>query len=367
MLKQLRVTKEKVKIVKTKLKCSSVAKLSLQDLLVYLSYRLSELISGESVIDYNEIFYRLCEVGPANLRFDPLTVEIFLESEMSRDLFKANSIETENGWFYLKKDYKKEVVSNVKHRIFKEILENISSVSCLKLLKKNVLKIIVDSGYNIESSLIDEKKRFVECILTNKKFKGRILLRFYNDNEWIFPFSWQIWEVFRDAGKLRCVPILVASRIHGSCFPLFKAIGILARSTYGIFSEKNVKKIIDRTLSNMEKVEFVYPKIGPGRFYCLFNQSIDGLEGVEQLFSRIVPTYFNSSKKRIDHTTKKIIRILNTPLQHLLDQQSSKLKGQEKIARINEILTLKLGHLNTLQDVVRRHEALIKELGLESI
>lgn len=363
MGKSLKTTQKNIKEVKAKLKHSSVQKLSLEQLLVYLSYRLIELIDNEAVLDCNELLYRLCEVGPANLRFDPLTVEALLESEVSRDLFKASFIEREDSWFYLKKDYQKDVLSRVKHKIVEEIKENIASSDCLKLIKKKVSSVVKESGYGVISCSINEKRKFLEFILISETLQGRILLRFYNDNEWIYPFSWQVWEVFQAAGKQKCIPVLVASRIHGSCFPLFKAIGVLARSTYGIFSEKNHEKIVDKVLDSNEKSLLLYRKVAPGKFYCLSQAETKDLEGVKQLLLTVVPAYFSSSKKRFDQTVKKINPILNAPLQYLLDPQSSRLGVKEKVARIKGILTLKLGHLNALQDVVKRHEALIKELN----
>ncbi len=364
MAKKQKVTLKSIKEVKAKLTRSSVSRLSPAELCVYLSHRLIELINNESVVDDEELLYRLCEVGPGNLRFDPLTVGVFLESKMCRDLFDKNSIERKGSWFYAKNGDMDEAIFKIKHKISEVIKENIASKNCLKLLKCEVSKIIRDFDYDVESCLINDKKQYIEFILTSTKLKMRILFRFYNSNEWIYPFSWHLWELFREAGKNRCVPVLVAPRIHGSCFPLFKAIGILARATYGLFSEKNLDEIKEKNLDASEKALLSFQRIAPGKIYCLSHAVVaKDLEGFKQLLVTVVPAYFESCKKRFDQTSKKIGTHFNDKFQYLLDPQSSKLDVMERIARIKDILTLKLGHLNALQDVVKRQEDLIKELG----
>jgi len=363
MGKRLKATQKSIKEVKAKLKRSSVSKLSSEEVVVYLSYRLIELINSELVVDHDELLYRFCEVGPANLRFDPLIVDAFLESEMSLRLFNKKSIERKNDWVYEKDGSLIEALIKIKREISEEIRQNLISPDSLKAIKKRVSDVTNNSGYDIESSLIEEKKKYVEFVLTSTQLKGRVLLRFYNDSEWIYPFSWQIWEMFQAAGKKRCIPVLVGARIHGSCFPLFKAIGILARSTYGIFSEKSLDEIVDKVLDSAEKAHLSYRKIAPGKIYSLSHESTEGLAGVEQLLSTVVPAYFVSSKKRFDQTSKKMSPILTAKMQYFFDRNSSKLNVEEKIARIKKILTLKLGHLNALQDVVNRHEEFIKELN----
>lgn len=363
MGKRIKAAQKSIKEVKAKLKHSSISKLSSEELVVYLSYRLIELINSEFVVDHDELLYRFCEVGPANLRFDPLIVDAFLESGMSLRLFNKKSIERKNDWVYEKDGSLIEALTKIKRKISDEIIKNLASPDCLRVIKTRMMSVIKDSGYSIESSLIDEKKKYVEFILTSTQLKGRALLRFYNDSEWIYPFSWQIWEMFQEAGKKRCIPVLVGPRIHGSCFPLFKAIGILARATYGIFSEKSLDEIIGKVLDSAEKAHLSYRKIAPGKIYCLSNESTEGLAGVEQLLSTIVPAYFVSSKKRFDQTSKKIGQVLTVKMQYLFNRKSSKLHVEEKIARIRKILALKLGHLNALQDVVKRHEEFVKELS----
>ena len=364
MRKRLKATQKSVKEVKAKLKRSSVSRLSSAELCVYLSHRLLELISQESIVGCDELLYRLCEVGPGNLRFDPLAVDVFIESKLCRVLFDKNSIERNGNWFYVKNGHLGEAISKIKHRIAEVIKENIASKDCSKLLKHEVSKVIRNSGYDVLSCLINDKKQYLEFILTSTKLKGRLLLRFYNSNEWVYPFSWHIWELFQEARKNGCIPILVASRIHGSCFPLFKAIGILARATYGIFSEKNLDEITDKTLDNAEKALLSFHKVAPGKIYRLSKESaVQGLEGLEQLLGTVVSTYFEASKKRFDQMSKKISPHINDKFQYLLDSQSSKLDVMERIARIKGILAMKLGHLNALQDVVKRQEELLKELS----
>lgn len=52
-----------------------------------------------------------------------------------------------------------------------------------------------------------------------------------NGREWVYPESWPVWKTIGAAIELDAMPILVARRIHPTCFPLFKKIGMLGHET----------------------------------------------------------------------------------------------------------------------------------------
>jgi len=293
-----------------------------------------------------------------------LTVEAFLESKLCEDLFVKRSIERNGEWVCSKTDGVANIFARMKRKVTEGIKESVYFKECLKLLKKEVLKVIDGEGYSVLSSLINDKKHYLEILLISSQPKRRILLRLYNSNEWIYPFSWQIWELFEEARKKECIPVLVAPRIHGSCFPLFKAIGILARATYGLFSEKSIGEIKESVLSADEKKLLSLRNIAIGKVYCLLRGEAEQyLECLKQLLEVAIPAYFESCKIKAGITQKKLGRFPKDKLLNLFNSQGRKLSAKEKISSIENILTLKLGHLNSLKEVVKRHEALIGELG----
>jgi len=353
-----------IKAVKDKVIRSSISRLSSTELCSYLSYRLVELINRENIVSYDELLYRFCEVGPGNLRFDPLTVEAFLESKLCEDLFAKKSIERTEGWICFKTDGAGKISARMKRKISDGIEKSVYSKECLKALKKDVLKVIEGAGYGILSSIINDKKHYLEILLISSQPKRRILLRFYNSNEWIYPFSGQIWKLFKEAGNKECIPVLVAPRIHGSCFPLFKAIGILARSTYGLFSMKSSDEIKESVLNTDERELLSIRNITVGKIYCLSRGEADQyLECLRQLLEIAIPAYFEPCKIKVGITQKKLSRLPQDVVVNFSGFQGSKQNVKEKISSIESILTLKLGHLNPLQALVKKLNALIEQPG----
>lgn len=356
-------TKKKTREVLRRVKESSVFKLSSEEICIYMVYRLIELVRNENVIGYDELVYRFCEVGPGNLRFDPLAVSIFVNSKSCKELFEQNANRRKDGYFCSDDQYLTNQLVNIKTKLAETIKGKTSSGNCLMLLKQNLKILFKESDYNASKVLINKNKVYLEFIVKSEKIKGNILFRFYNTNEWIYPDSWHIWDIFQRAHRKGCIPVLVAPRIHGSCFPLFKSIGVLARMTYGVFAEQSIDEIKTKVLNDAEKdLLFLRAKSLP-RIYSLSQSAeMQCFDGVKQLITISIPKYINTFKIRFEKMEKKIIPYLKNELKHLLNCHTFVLEPSERLLRIKDILSLKLGHLNAIQDFVRRHEELISEL-----
>jgi hypothetical protein len=365
MPKPIKITKKKVKEILKKLKRSGTYRFPFVDLYIYAGYRLIDLIENEHVVHYDELMYRFCEVGPGNRRFDPLTVDILINSDIYRKYFEKSAIKRKDQWFHKESGGLDIQFFKIKEKIFKVIKENSESKKLFELLKNTLEAIFEACGYTTESFLINENNKYLDFKLKSKKLGGELLLRFYNTNDRIYPDSWQLWDLFQKAHKEDCIPVLIASRIHGSCFPLFKALGIFARVTYCLFTDQSAEEIKNTVLNEDEKRLFSFKNIS----LCKINSMPGGsgnpvFEGVKQLLEVVVPGYFEAFKLRFDKTTKKIAPLLDGQFKYLLGSESSNLRTSERISRIENILTLKIGHLNIIRDLVKRHKNLNNKVGL---
>jgi len=360
-----RITKKKVKEILKKLKRSGTYRFPFADLYIYAGYRLIELIENEHVVHYDELMYRFCEVGPGNRRFDPLTVDILINSDLYSKYCEKFTIKRKNQWFHKESGGLDIQFFKIKEKIFKAIKESSETKKLFELLKNALEAIFEACGYTTESFLINENNKYLEFRLKSKKLGGDLLLRFYNTNDRFYPDSWQLWDLFQKAHKEDCIPVLIASRIHGSCFPLFKALGIFARVTYCLFTDQSAEEIKNTVLNEDEKRLFSFKNIS----LCKINSMPGGsenpaFEGVKQFLEVVVPGYFEAFKLRFDKTAKKIAPLLDGQFKHLLSSESSNLRTTERISRIENILTLKIGHLNIIRDLVKRHKNLNNKVGL---
>ncbi|MDD5131286.1 MAG: hypothetical protein PHH44_01350 [bacterium] len=359
----MKMTKQNTNNVVNKVKQSSVFRLSSEEVSLYLSIRLIDLINRECVVGYDELIYRLCEVGPGNLRFDPLSVTIFINSKIGQELLAENGIEFKNKYFHSHVGGLNAETLQVKSKIVKSVNQQIYSQKTATLLKQKIESICKESNYLIIESLINKNKNHLEFLLKTRNNAGNILIRIYNTVEWIYPDSWQIWDVYQKANKERCIPIIVASKIHGSCFPLFKALGVLARTTYGPFTEQSIDEIKEEVLNKKDKALLSVRAVLPIKVNSLSNNSAaQSLKGIKQLLTSAIPDYLDQFAIRFDKSAKRIVPCLLAELKPLLDDKINSLKPAERLSRIKGILALKVGHLNLVKDFVKRHEDLIIEL-----
>lgn len=360
-----RITKKRVKEILKKLKHTGTYRFPFADLYIYVGYRLIELIGNEHVVHYDELMYRFCEVGPGNRRFDPLTVDILVNSDIYRKHFQKYAIKRINQWFHEEGGGQDTQILKIKEKIFRAIKESSETKKLFDLLKSALEAIFEECGYSTESFLINEDKKYLEFKLKSDKLNSGLLLRFYNTTDWIYPDSWQIWDLLQKAHKEGYISVLIAPRIHGSCFPLFKALGIFARLTYYLFTDQGAHEISNGILNEDEKRIISYNNISLCKISSLSGGSRhQAFDGIKQLLETVVPRYFEAFKLRFDKTRKKIIPLLSAQLKHLLDPESSTLKAPQRISRIESILNLRIGHLNILRNLVKRHKSLHKRVGL---
>lgn len=350
----LRVTQKKIKEIIKKLERLSVHRLTFDEFRIYALYRLVELIHKEGVVHYDELLYRFCEVGPGNRRFDPLSVEILLSSPSVWEYLNKNAeIERKDNWFLVKEAKGNTLSFRIKEKVLGNIFEGAKTGKLFKLLKDELVAVFQECEYEVISCLEDKDKNYIEFKLKSKEFNDGLLLRFYNTDAWVYPDSWQIWDLFYKANLDKSIPVLIAPKIHGACFPLFKAIGMFARASYYLFIDKSLDEVKSEVLDQTEKDSCQLGRFSFGKVDSLPSKYRDErFASVKHLLIEIIPNYCESFLIKRNRAVGKVNRVS----EDLKDSSKFAIEPKERIQKIKELLGLKLGHLKSVGDMIKRNE-----------
>jgi len=179
--------------------------------------------------------------------------------------------------------------------------------------------------------------------------------------EWIYPDSWQIWELYNTAYKVGAVPVLIAPRIHGSCFQLFKALGAFARATYYFFMKEDAPSLIDSWLKGKERDFMQRLKFSPCK-----NESINSdnfperFSALSFLLGKTIPDNVDDFSEQLNKKSKKIVLLLNKDFKFLLSK-SPDVDVKQRHDRINKMLSLKIGRTNDIKKMIQRNEGFLNK------
>ena len=215
--------KKAIHLVIEKLGKQPISSLSRKELRTYFDYRLKNLLSEKRVLVRNELEYLFCETGPGNRRLDPEILS-FLTNEK---IFIFSGFE-----------HTLKTLLNQKKEIEKYITQNCNSPEVQKLLTR-LLKAYLD-----KLKVVSTKPFILEGFLGNVPVACLI-----QNNGWILPDK-ELFTFLSKYHKERRFPILIAKKISGILFPVFKGLFILGLNTYKIYLPKDAKILIDKATSN---------------------------------------------------------------------------------------------------------------------
>ena len=352
-----KITKKATKPIIKKLADNSVFTLSPEELCIYGAYRLLNLLDEYEVAYIDEVRYRICEIGPGRRRFDPLMLDIVLASKFFRENVDNQYMYHRENWFYSGGSSSEIKVKGIKEAIINDVYASSSSERLFEAIKKRMYGITTKNGYSVLDMEVDKNQKYVQLEI---KRKGQaLLLRVYNSIEWIYPDAWQIWRLAEDASEKKCVALLVAPRIHGSCFQLFKALGLLARTNYYFFTEKSMNKIRKGIIkSDMVDIDLSLGKIASPSEDAFANS----FSNIEHLLTQTVSKYYDTSYTRFAEKFDRIQSLVTKKAKLLLNRPETGFTVIDRIKKIKTVLSMKIGHLNAIKDMVKRSEGLIKEL-----
>ena len=212
--------KKELKQVKEKLDKQPLSSLSIDEMAIYFEYRLGNLISKAKVITETELYYLFSETGPGNLRIDPRIIKKLTDEK----LFIDSRCQHIPGIKQAK---------NKKIKVNDYVIKNRNSEKTINLIVK-IFKRYLDKVKLISSHPFVMQAEFNDIPIT-------IL---FKNGEWIFPDS-ELFLFIQRAQKENRFPIVIAKKIPGILFPVFKGLSMLGFSLYKTYLPEEIKGLVD--------------------------------------------------------------------------------------------------------------------------
>jgi hypothetical protein len=270
---------KELKLIAKKAYTEGIYTLSGKETSIYFNGRIKKLLGENPVISRYELTYRLCEVGPGKIRFDPDLIDSILNTSFIKN-DDSLSFLTQSGYLFflnlpLENNFAKNIISS-KIKALDSIKKDLND----KNLKKKTIEIIkksFDSDIKCKNAELLDNAIQLHFSFNNVNF----IMKYITTDLWIYPYSQEIWTLYKDSKEQQAFPVLITPRIQGICYSLFKLIGMLAFNPYKIYisskTDTEIKKIIYPTArrkefkpGKFEPIEADFKK-GNDAISCFFN------------------------------------------------------------------------------------------------
>lgn len=240
-----------MRLIQRKLDKQPISSLSRDEIGLYFDHRLQNLISRKKILVRNELEYLLGETGPGNLRIDPELLRLLTSEESFTYSVLENIPEIKK----LKKF--KEKAENY-------ITESFDSEQTRELLTK------ILTNYLKRPKVISTKPFIVEGM-----FNAIPMSCLIKNGMWIMPDK-ELFSFLRLSQEQKKFPIIMAKKISGILFPVFKGLSIMGLNTYKVYLPEEGKKLIVAVKSD----EGLLPEIKyHNQFQFLDKEFIGGITG----------------------------------------------------------------------------------------
>lgn len=267
--------------IRKKLEKYPLNSLTKDEILLYFNYRLENLCNSKSVITRSELVYLMSETGPGNKRFDPRLLPLLTNSTHFSSRFADEDL-------LKKKQAVDSFVLNNKHT---EETQDLIIQTLSRHLKD--IKIVSRNPFVFETI-----------------FDGVPVSCLFKNGEWVFPDS-ELFSFLKKAQSDKRFPLVIAKKISGILFPLFKGVSILGLNLYKTYLPENGKSIIDNASQRIERPfrDLRYND----QFQFLSEEYVDGIrdehwngEAIYNFFENILPKHINIYSRDFFKTKIKI-------------------------------------------------------------
>ncbi len=271
--------KKQLNLVINKLNKHPLVSLSIEELRLYFDYRLENLIKDKKVLTRNELDYLLSETGPGNRRIDPQII-----SEMVHDnIFTCPPYSSLPEFQQLAE--RKE-----------ELEEYIANQKTSDETNKLIVEILAE--YTTSIKIIENNPLTVETNLNNIPITFLI-----KNGDWIIPNT-ELFIFLKDCQEQKRMPIIIAKKIAGILFPVFKNISILGLNLYKTYLPEKAEELI-KNASYKPEENFISAIKYNGQFQILNAEYVHGIndehwEGYQfkNFFENVLPknieTYYGN-------------------------------------------------------------------------
>jgi hypothetical protein len=211
--------KKEINSIVHKLDKTPISSLTAREISVYFEHRLDTILQKKKVLVRDELEYLLSETGPGNRRMDPELLSHLIKTVPSSQYGSIPEIERIQKQ---KETFEKYLLENknsedVQH-LFSEIIKN--NLKDVKI--ESSTPFIISGTFN---------KISVACLIKN--------------GEWILP-SKELFSFLIKCQKEKVFPVIIAKKISGILFPVFKGLSVLGLNLYKVYLSKNGEKLINK-------------------------------------------------------------------------------------------------------------------------
>ena len=189
----------KLTSIKKKLAKHPLSPLTPKELKVYFIYRLHNLLGQKRVLVRRELEYLLGETGPGMLRIDPELLHSLTDEQIFTDSLMAHFTEMTGA------------ITNQKTKIQERISEDLCSQEAAKLMATLL-------GHYIQSLEI----RTLHPLVFKGSFEQVPVHVLVINGGWLMPDR-ILLGFLGEAQRSQSLPLVIAKKIHGILFPLFKS------------------------------------------------------------------------------------------------------------------------------------------------
>lgn len=255
--------------------------LTKEEISLYFNYRLENLCNSKNVLTKNELVYLMSETGPGNKRFDPRLLPLLTTSTHFSSRFADEDL--------LKK---KQVIDSF-------ILDNKQTKETQNLIVKTL------SHYLKNIKVISR-----DPFLFEAEFAGVPILCLFKNGGWVLPDT-ELFSFLKKAQADKRFPLIIAKKISGILFPLFKGISILGLNLYKTYLPESGRQIIG---SASLKIERPFRDLHYNdQFQFLKEEYVDGIrndhwngDAIYNFFENILPKHIDVYSRDFFKTKIKI-------------------------------------------------------------
>jgi hypothetical protein len=212
--------KKQITLIINKLNKQPLYSLSPEEIRLYFEHRFEKVVQDKKVVTKNELDYLLSETGPGNRRFDPRLISLLSNVKIFTYPPYENLPEIQ------KLSKQKEKVDRL---VLAEKNSNKTQELIIKLLGNYLkdIKIVSSDTLTIKANFGDTP---ILCLIKN--------------GSWIFPDT-KLFSFLKNAQDQKRFPIVIAKKISGILFPVFKGISVVGLNLYKTYLPAEAKKTTD--------------------------------------------------------------------------------------------------------------------------
>ncbi|MDD4995593.1 MAG: hypothetical protein PHW53_03970 [Patescibacteria group bacterium] len=244
--------RKQLKAIINKLNKRPISSLTGDEFDVYFEHRMDNLICDKKVLTKNELVYLLSETGPGNRRIDPrLVLKLVDQNILVSSILGALPEMTK--------------LKGQKEKVDKYILDHKSS----KETKQSIIKLIGSYLKNVK--MISDDPFIIEATFKNMPISCLI-----KNGGWIFPDS-ELFSFLSAVQKQKRFPIVIAKKISGILFPVFKGLSILGLNLYKTLLPEEGEKLITSSIYK-PKESFLSELKYNGQFQFLTREYVENIQ-----------------------------------------------------------------------------------------